>query len=239
MSFFEFIQNNFLHAFPILLAGAIAVAIIAERVRAVFFVYPLKGSKAFFDRVTEYVLSGRTNDAVALCDQYSHKPLAHVVKAGMIRAHLPESMIEHGLQYSLGEVNQMITKRTSFLATIANIATLLGLFGTILGLIHSFQAVGHADAQQKSALLAAGIATAMNATMMGLGVAIPCMVMFSWISNRANRLIAEIENNAIRVMEILKQRYYSVESLNQSLGGNAHAENGKAKVVSIGNGRAA
>jgi biopolymer transport protein ExbB len=231
MSFFDFIQNHFLHAFPILLCAAIAVAIISERVRAVFFTYPMKESKAFFDRITEYVLSGRTNDAVALCDQYSYKPLSHVVKAGMIRAHLPESMIEHGLQYSIGEVTQMIQKRTSFLATIANISTLLGLFGTILGLIASFQAVGHADAQQKSALLAAGIATAMNATMMGLAVAIPCMIMYSWISNRANRLVAEIENSAVRVMEILKQRYYSVESLNNLA---SKTDNGHAKVVSIG-----
>jgi len=238
MGTLDFIQNHFGHAFPILLAGAFAFAIMIERSRAIFLSYPMKDSKGFFDRVTEYVLSGRTADAVALCDQQPHKPLSHVVKAALIRAHLPDSMVEHGLQYALGESTQQIQKRTSFLATIANIATLLGLFGTILGLIQSFQAVGHADPQQKSALLSAGIATAMNATMLGLGVAIPCMVAFSFISNRSNRLIAELENNAVRVMEILKQRYYAVEQLSSSHGGhNGHGHSGhekNSKVIPIG-----
>jgi biopolymer transport protein ExbB/TolQ len=121
-------------------------------------------------------------------------------------------LIENGLQLATHEATAAIQKRTSFLATIANVATLLGLLGTIAGLIASFEAVGHADPQQKSALLAAGISTAMNATMMGLGVAIPCMVAFSFLMNSTNRLIGDIDQAAIRVMDILKQRYYQAEA---------------------------
>lgn len=211
MGILDFIQNNFSHAFPILLAGIFAVAIGIDRLKAVLVTYPMLGSKAFIDKVSELVLSGRVAEAATLCDQYSGKPLAQVVKSALIRSHLPESMVEHGLQYSVGEATQMIQKRTSFLATIANIATLLGLFGTILGLIQSFEAVGHADPQQKSALLAAGIATSMNATMLGLAIAIPCMVLFSFITNRSNRMIAELEHSAIRVLELMKHRYYSAD----------------------------
>jgi hypothetical protein len=109
-------------------------------------------------------------------------------------------------------------------ATIANVATLLGLLGTIAGLIHSFEAVGHADAQQKAALLAAGISTAMNATMLGLGVAIPCMVAFSFLVNRQNQLIGDVDQSAVQILDILKQRYYAAE--NEAVHGRRDAEDG-------------
>ncbi|MGK5084950.1 MotA/TolQ/ExbB proton channel family protein [Bdellovibrionota bacterium FG-1] len=201
---------------PIILAGLIAIAIIAERVRALFSTYPIRNPQAFFDKITDLILADKVSDAIQLCDRFNGKPAAQVVKQALLRAHQPETLIEHGLQLSVGEATQAIQKRTSFLATIANVATLLGLFGTIAGLIQSFEAVGHADPQQKAALLASGISQAMNATMMGLAVAIPCMVAFSFLMNKSNRLVADIEHSAIRVLDILKQRYYAAETDNKN-----------------------
>lgn len=209
---FDFIKNNLAHVAPILIAGAVALAIMLERSRALFQVYPIKDSQGFFDKLTDLVLAGKVAEAVALCDRMPTKPVAIVAKQALLRAHQPESLIENGLALATHEATAIIQKRTSFLATIANVATLLGLLGTIAGLIASFEAVGHADPQQKSALLAAGISTAMNATMMGLGVAIPCMVAFSFLINRTNRLVGDIDQSAMRVMDILKQRYYQAEA---------------------------
>ncbi len=235
MGILDFIKNHFFHALPILLSGAFAIAIILERSKALFQTYPFKNPKAFLDKITELVLSGSTNEAVALCEQYEEKkPLARVVKGALIRAHLPESMIEHGIEFEVGTATQAIQKRTSFLATIANVATLLGLFGTIVGLIQSFEAVGHADPQQKSALLAAGIATSMNATMLGLGVAIPCMVAFSFLVNRATRLVSELEHSSVRILEILKQRFYVVQMPQQAekaSNGTGSSANGKSSTA--------
>lgn len=210
--FFDFLKNNFMHVAPILAAAAIAIAIVLERSKALFQTYPIKDSETFFDKVTELVLAGKVADGIALCDRYPHKPAARVVKQGLLRSHQPESLIENGLQLAVGEASLAIQKRTTFLATIANVATLLGLLGTIAGLVSSFEAVGHADAQQKSALLAAGISTAMNATMLGLAVAIPCMVAFSFLMNKTNRLISEIDASAVRTVDMLKQRYYQAET---------------------------
>lgn len=235
--FFDFIRNNLMHVAPVIAAGAIAIAIVAERSRALFKLLPIEDMQGFFDKVTELVLAGKVGDAVALCDRYGDKPAAKVAKQGLLRAHQPEALIEHGLQLAVGDATQAVQKRTGYLATIANVATLLGLLGTIAGLIASFEAVGHADAQQKSALLAAGISTAMNATMLGLGVAIPCMVAFSFLMNRSNRLVADIDQSAIRIMDILKQRYYSAEAASfdsNDLDDETHAvTNGKGKVVSL------
>jgi biopolymer transport protein ExbB/TolQ len=230
--FFEFIRTSFWHVAPILIAGAIAVAIAAERARALFSIYPIRDSQGFFDKITDLVLAGKFNEAVALCDRLQAKPVARVAKEALLRAHQPESLIENGLQIAVGDATQAIQKRTVFLSTIANVATLLGLLGTIAGLIASFEAVGHADPQQKSALLAAGISTAMNATMMGLGVAIPCMIAFSFLMNRTNRLLADIDQSAMRVMDILKQRYYQAETswTKNEHAGDAPAANGHDKV---------
>ena len=202
-----------LHVAPILATGGFAVAIIAERTRALYGQYPLKDSEGFFEKVSSLVMNAQVNEAIALCDREREKPTAMIVRTALSRAHLPETLIQDGIQLTLHKCTQTILKRTSFLSTIANVATLLGLFGTIAGLIQSFEAVGHADAQQKSALLSAGISTAMNATMLGLGVAIPCMIAFSFLMNRSNRLIAELEEASIQIMDILKQRYYASENV--------------------------
>ena len=148
-------------------------------------------------------------EAIAFCERYRSKLIAQVVREGLLRAHQPESLIEHGLEIAIGEASEKVQARTGFLATIANVATLMGLFGTIIGLIASFEAVGAASAQQRSALLAQGISTAMNATMMGLGVAIPCMLAYAFLMNKANRLNAELDQSAVRTLDLLKQRYFA------------------------------
>ncbi len=210
--FLTFISENLEHVAPILIAAALALVITIERTRALLFAYPLRGSAAFFDRIRNMVMSDRINEAIVLCDLYKEKPVVSVVKEGLIRAHQPENIIEHGLQIAVSEAMDRVQKGTSFLATIANVATLLGLFGTILGLIQSFEAVGNANAQQRSTLLANGISTAMNATMMGLAVAIPCMIAFSYLINRSNRLQTEIDRSAVKILDLLKQRYYSSDT---------------------------
>lgn len=208
----NFIMENLSHVAPILICGVAAIAIIFERIRSLYQLYPISDSDGFIDRARILILGGKMNEAIALCDSAPQKPIAQVIRAGLMRAHQPEHLIENGLAIAITRASQQVQKRTSFLATIANVATLLGLFGTIAGLIQSFQAVGHADAQQKSQILAAGISTAMNATMMGLGVAIPCMVAFSFLMNRTNRLISQIDEAGIRTLDMLKQRHFAEEN---------------------------
>ncbi len=211
MGFMEFIRNNLSHVLPILIAGAVAIAIAVERYYALFVKYPIKNVDAFFARISDLVMAGRLAEAVTVCDQMSEKPSAQIVKLALLRAHQPEELIENGLAIAVNKSAQTIQKRTQFLATIANVATLLGLLGTIAGLISAFEAVGAADPSQKSVLLANGISVAMNATMLGLAVAIPAMVAFSFLTNRTNRLTAEIDQSAMEALDVLKQKFYSAQ----------------------------
>ena len=204
-------SSQILHVLPLALAACFASAVIAERGFALYRRFPLRNAREFFERLQDLLLDGRVQEAIQLCERQEGKPAASIVKQALLRANQPERMIEEGVQVSILEATQSITRRTGFLATIANVATLLGLFGTIAGLIQAFQAVGHADAQQKSALLAAGISQAMNATLIGIGIAIPCMIAFSFLIARQNQLIGELDQAAGRTLDILKQRAFAVQ----------------------------
>lgn len=208
----SFIFENFAHVFPILLCGAVALVIMFERTVALIYAYPMANFEGFFERLRLMIMKDNIQEAVALCDRFRSKPVARVAREGLMRAHQPESLIENGLQIAVGTATEKIQARTAFLATIANVATLFGLLGTIIGLVQSFEAVGSANAQQRSALLAQGISTAMNATMLGLGVAIPCMLAYAVLMSRTNRIVAQIDQSAVRVMDMLQQRYFNAES---------------------------
>ena len=203
MEFFEFLKNNFMHVAPILISGLIALAIILERAQTLFKGYTISNIDGFFDKIREMVSKGRVQDAAALCNQFPGKPCAELIKSALERVHQPEELIMNSIELARNKYAEKIQKRTSYLATIANVATLLGLLGTIAGLIESFSAVGHADPQQKAALLANGISTAMNATMLGLAVAVPCMIVFSFYINKANRLVSELEAAGLMVLDAI------------------------------------
>jgi biopolymer transport protein ExbB len=204
MELFEFIKNHLLHVAPILASAVFAGAVISERFRALFKTYSMANIEGFFSRIRESVSSGRTTDAMALCNEFRGKPQAELIRTALERAHQPEELIMNSIEMSRNRFADLIQKRTQYLAMIANVATLLGLLGTIAGLIESFSAVGRADPQQKAALLANGISTAMNATLLGLAVAVPCMVVFSVLISRSNRLVAELENAGILIMDAIQ-----------------------------------
>ena len=138
MDMLKFLVNNVGHMWPIIFCGVGALAIILERWRALYWAYPMHGTRAFFEGIRNLVMSDRIDEAVAACDRYRGKPIAIVVKQGLIRAHQPQEIVEHGLEITVGEMIDKVKARTSYLSMIANVATLLGLIGTILGLIQSF-----------------------------------------------------------------------------------------------------
>ncbi len=210
--FIEFIVGNLTHTGPLLFLCALAIALAVERIRVICWVYPHATSDQFHDKLRDLVSSDRLPQALALCDRYIQKPSVQVVREGLLQAHQPEEMIEHSLQLVVTKTIQRVQVRTAYLGTIANVATLLGLFGTIQGLVQSFSAIGSVSGQQKSAFISAGISTAMNSTLFGLGLAIPCMLLYSFLAGRSNTLISEIEASYIQTLRLIKERYYGSNS---------------------------
>jgi len=99
-----------------------------------------------------------------------------------------------------------LEKRTQYLATLANVSTLLGLLGTIIGLIAAFTAVASADPAEKASLLSQSISVAMNTTAFGLIAAIPLLLIHSILQTKTNEIVDSFEMAGIKVMNLLSDR---------------------------------
>jgi biopolymer transport protein ExbB/TolQ len=97
----------------------------------------------------------------------------------------------------------VIERRTGYLAMIANVATLLGLLGTILGLIHAFAAVANANPADKATILASSISEAMNCTAFGLATAIPALVAYSVLQGRTQHMLDAINETSVAVLNLI------------------------------------
>jgi biopolymer transport protein ExbB/TolQ len=198
------------HLLPIILVGAVTLAIIIERVIALYWKFPID-NHSFMSEVKQKVLSNDLAGAIQHCSSQGNALSAKVAKAGLLRASRDNRQIQAAIEIVAHESVGLIRKRIAYLAMLANIATLFGLLGTIMGLIKAFGAVANVDAATKSIMLADGISVSMNATASGLAVAIPAMIAFSVLQSKANRMTEDVESAAMITMDLLGTRLYREE----------------------------
>ncbi len=188
--------------YPILLVLSLATAIAVDRWRV------LRRSEtdgaALWVRLQNLVAGDRLDEAVALCAR-SRGTLPAALGSVLGRMRLSESP-EEARAAAEEEILESVTRlerRTAYLPTLANVATLLGLLGTIIGLIQSFQAISVADPSQKATLLAQGISVAMNTTAFGLIVAIPTMLAYAWLHARTTKIMDSLELYVSKLLNLL------------------------------------
>ncbi|MEW6056321.1 MAG: MotA/TolQ/ExbB proton channel family protein [Bdellovibrionota bacterium] len=201
--------GTFMHF--IALAFGFALAFIVERVLRLYSTYYVDGASFMFE-VQKYILANDLDGAIRLCNGAGQAALPKVIKAGLQRASRDDTQIQNAIDAASLEVVPKLEKRMNYLALIANIATLLGLLGTIVGLIHSFSAIAVADPSQRQAILSAGISEAMNCTAFGLIVAISTMVMHSVLTARATKIIEDIDEFGVKLLDLLSARKYKHSS---------------------------
>lgn len=183
---------------------ALALAIIIERAIALFR-YNISG-EPFMNQLVRLVREGQIDRARKLCQAAPNSVLAQVMKAGLDRSNHGEAEISSAMEESLLHVTPMVSKRIPSLFPLANIATLVGLIGTISGLIKSFSALSEAAPEQKAQILAIGISEAMYNTAFGLMIAVTCIAAQLFLANKAKGMIEEIEYNAIKLENLLARR---------------------------------
>lgn len=198
----QFLNDSGVVGWVIMLTGIGALAMIAERVSVLYFKYGMNVDD-FMTKIQTLVLAKKVDEALVLCAQMSHKPLAHSFKNILEKADREDDAIFQAHDISMAETVPLYTRRLHYLSMLANVATLLGLLGTIHGLILSFEAVSQADPSQKQALLASGIAVSMYTTALGLAVAIPAMVAYSFLISRQNVLIEQLTEKCGKLTELL------------------------------------
>lgn len=206
----QFIQETLSNVGPFLwviyivsaLVAATGAAIIVERSFFLFVRYNINGN-LFFQEIRKRLQAGKIDDAIKICND---APLPSIIKAGLVQLR-DSSSIHDDPRSAMGEktleIVPMIRKRTHYLTMIANVATLLGLLGTIIGLIIAFEGVVNAEPGRRATQLANGIRIAMSTTAFGLVVAIPCMICYSYLQAKTTRILDEIDEFSVKILHII------------------------------------
>ncbi|MBN1946293.1 MAG: MotA/TolQ/ExbB proton channel family protein [Bradymonadales bacterium] len=191
----------------ILVVSVMAVGVIIERFIFLFFKYNINAT-AFMAQIQKLVMANNIDRAIKLCNAAPSAALPKVVKAGLTRANKGEIEIQNALEEATLEVVPQIMKRTPSLAALANIATLLGLLGTIIGLINAFRALESEQVavEDRQKLLSQGIALAMNTTAFGLIVAIPSLLAHLFLSGMTKKIVDEIDQHSVKLENLLVSR---------------------------------
>lgn len=198
----SFFQNGGPFMYPIAVVLVIGLAIALER--WLFLTAAKHSNRRAFDRMLP-LLKKRDYSAVIDTARSSKAPIGRIIAAGLARMQqtTQRDEIEYAMEEGVLETVPRLEKRTSYIATLANIATLLGLLGTIMGLIAAFTAVANADPAEKANLLSQSISVAMNTTAFGLMAAIPLLLLHTTIQNKTIEIVDSLEMAGVKCLNIL------------------------------------
>ncbi len=158
------------------------------------------------------ILRGDIQQAIAYCDS-SPSPLTNTLKAGLVQVlnQRPDEEVQVAMDASVLRETPKIEGWTSFLAVFGNVSVLVGLLGTIMGLIRSFSGVSEADAATKAAMLSKGISEALNCTAFGLLVAIIAIVGYAVFQTLISHMITEMVESSMNLMNVVVSNRDKVE----------------------------
>ncbi len=188
--------------------GLFGMYLIFERFKALYFDLSLP-TGAFMKQVMHMLDQDKIEEAITFCGANEKKPLPYVIKRILEHSDREDEAMLDAVDIAAGEVGPKISKNLGHLSMVANVVTLIGLLGTVSGLIVAFKAVSFADPAQKQTLLAEGISIAMSSTAMGLMVAIPTMFLYSFLHSRQTKIFSEMDLHSHKVIEFLKARGFA------------------------------
>ena len=191
--------------YPILLVAAVGAAIAIER----YTTLTLASSRnqSVWTKVQPVLLNGDFDKAREMTSQ-DDSAISQLLNMGLARqgAVRRREDIEIAMEESMMEIIPHLEKRTPYLALAANIATLLGLLGTIMGLIQAFTAVSNANPAEKADLLSASISVAMNTTAFGLLVAIPLLLTHTLVTTKTGEIVDGLEMASVKALNVISAR---------------------------------
>jgi biopolymer transport protein ExbB len=198
----EFFVAGGFFMYPILFTAAVGAAIAIERYVTLTLVRAKNHS--LWSQVQPALLDGDFDKAREMTSK-GDAAIARVLSMGLARqgAVRRREDIEIAMEESMMEIIPHLEKRTPYLALAANIATLLGLLGTIMGLIQAFTAVSNANPAEKADLLSASISVAMNTTAFGLLVAIPLLIVHTLVTSKTGEIIDGLEMASVKALNVI------------------------------------
>lgn len=199
-----FVEGGF-WMIPIAAVSVVALAVVIERVYALMFVYNTNGAE-LFKKVLPSIQKNQDAEAIMACEKTGRSALGHVLKNTIAHANEGEEGISSAIEVSTLEILPQLQKRTSSLGGLSSLATLLGLLGTVMGLIDAFKVVAEAPADQKSILLTKAIAVAMNTTAFGLLIAIPVTMIYLVLLGTTKKITDDLDVYSLKLENALKSR---------------------------------
>lgn len=204
-SIVSFFQSGGAFMYPIVVVLALGLAIAIERY--LFLSYSaLRNRKAWHD-LMPLLRTGKYREAQSLVEK-SGSSISRILSYGLssLAKARRKDDVQMAMEEGLMEVIPKVERRTHYLATLANIATLLGLLGTIIGLIQAFTAVAQANPAEKADMLSASISVAMNTTAFGLMVGIPLLLIHAVLQTKSTQLIDNMEMATVKVVNLIGDR---------------------------------
>jgi len=189
----------------------LSIVIIIERAYRYWLQYDLANSSGFMSAVQKMVMNNSIENAIRLCKKARPKLLPYVMSEGLKRANDSTEEIQHALDTATLTAMPKITKILPFLGTTANVATLLGLLGTLFGLMRSFGAAAKLTGAAKQTALAAGISESLTATSFGLGTALMCLLAFGILTMKQTGIVDDINRNSARLIDLLYTRKMKIK----------------------------
>ncbi len=207
-SIIRFFQEGGMFMYPILFIFAGGVAIAIER--WIYLTLVTGTNKRTWRKILPLLNNGDFRKAMEAASG-SKTAIGTMLTYGLARARTARRRddVEVAMEEGLMEAIPRMEKRTHYLNTLANIATLLGLLGTIIGLIQAFTAVSNADPAEKADLLSASISVAMNTTAFGLMSAIPLLLVYALLQSKTTAIVDSLEMASVKFLNIFNEKTYS------------------------------
>lgn len=198
----KFFQDGGFWMYPILAVGLLGLAFAAERFIKLKILE--RSNRKTWEEIQPVLKEGNFEQAremVADNDSAVAQMLSMGLEVqGAVRR---RDDIEVAMEEAMMEITPQLEARTIYISMFANIATLLGLLGTIIGLISAFEAVANANPAEKSALLSSSIAMAMNTTAFGLIAAIPLLVCYNMVSSKTAAIVGSLEMISVKTLKMI------------------------------------
>lgn len=202
---FEFIGKAFdlggFNMYIILVTFIFLLGVLVERIVVLYFQSNVD-KEGFTKVLIKNILNGDLRGALKLCS-ISKFPLARILQAGLMKAMESDAAVQAAMDEAALREMPRIEKRIGYLAMLGNVTVLMGLLGTILGLIRSFGAVATASAAEKATELAKGISEAMYNTAFGLTVAIIAIIAYAFLQSKAQHLVDDINETTVSVLNLI------------------------------------
>ena len=213
-SIIRFFQEGGTFMYPIAIIMAIGLAIALERL--LYLTKERAANRKAFEEILPMLEKRDMRGALNYANESGTK-LGDIFSVAIAR--IPGSQrreeIEYAMEEGLMEAVPQLEKRTQYVATLANIATLMGLLGTIMGLIAAFTAVANAAPAEKATLLSQSISVAMNTTAFGLMAAIPLLLLHTYLQTKTNEIVDSIEMAGVKFLNIITDRKQSASTDNK------------------------